>query len=323
MSIGFVISVAVSFIITAILARIFIPVLKSIKMGQKILDIGPRWHKSKEGTPTMGGLFFIAAGIIPCMFYALFYSDAVFLIHYVFMLLNGLVGFLDDYVKFFKKQNKGLSARQKLVLQFAIAAAYIFALDVCGNLSTHVSLPFISHSINLGILYYVILIVGIVFTVNSTNLTDGIDGLCAGITAVVMIFMAVLCVKSANIGGLYLCGAVLGGMLGFLVYNFHPAKVFMGDTGSLYIGGAVVAAAMILDIPLILLFVGIMYYVESLSVVIQVTSYKLTKKRVFKMTPIHHHFEMCGWNEVKIVFVFSLVTALFSAIGCFVFVGIV
>jgi len=323
MSIGFILSVAVSFVITAILARIFIPVLKSIKMGQKILDIGPRWHKSKEGTPTMGGLFFIAAGIIPCVFYAVYYSDAVFLIHYAFMLLNGLVGFLDDYVKFFKKQNKGLSARQKLVLQTAIAALYIFSLNACGNLSTYVKLPFISQSINLGILYYVILILGIVFTVNSTNLTDGIDGLCSSINAVVMIFMAVLCVKSANMDGLYLCGATLGGMLGFLVYNFHPAKVFMGDTGSLYIGGAVVATAMILDIPVILLFVGIMYYVESVSVMIQVTSYKLTKKRVFKMTPIHHHFEMCGWNEVKIVFVFSLVTALFSAIGCFVFVGIV
>jgi len=323
MSIGFVLSLVLSFVLTAILAKKFIPVLKSIKMGQKILDIGPRWHKSKEGTPTMGGLFFIAASAVPCIFYSIYYKDALFLIHYTFMLLNGLCGFLDDYVKFFKKQNKGLSARQKLVLQFAIAAAYIFALDVTGNLSTFVKLPFMSESVNLGIFYYVILIVGIVFTVNSTNLTDGIDGLCSSITAVVMIFMTVLCVKSGDLSGIYLCGATLGGMLGFLVYNFHPAKVFMGDTGSLYIGGAVVAAAMILDVPFILVFVGIMYYVESVSVMIQVTSYKLTKKRVFKMTPIHHHFEMCGWNEVKIVFVFSLVTAIFASVGCFAFISVI
>lgn len=314
-------SVLVSFVVTAVLARIFIPVLKSVKMGQKILDIGPRWHKSKEGTPTMGGLFFIAASALPILFYAIKSGDAEFVIHYLFILLNGAIGFLDDYTKFFKKQNKGLSVSQKFILQFACAAAYVLALRLNNSLSTVVTLPFVGTQIDLGIAFYVILIVGAVFTVNSTNLTDGIDGLCSSITAVVMIFFAVLCVKSQNMAGIYLTGAVLGGMLGFLVYNFHPAKVFMGDTGSLFIGGAVVAVSIILDVPLILLFVGVMYYVESFSVIIQVTSYKLTKKRVFKMSPIHHHFEMCGWNEVKIVFVFSLVTALFSLIGCFGFIG--
>ena len=311
----------VSFVLTVILARLFIPVLKSVKMGQKILDIGPRWHKSKEGTPTMGGLFFIAAGAVPVLYYTVTSKDTVFMIHYVFMLLNGAIGFLDDYTKFFKKQNKGLSAKQKLVLQFAAATAYIFALRIGDGLSSIITLPFGGGQLDLGLAYYVLLIVGIVFTVNSTNLTDGIDGLCAGITAVVMAFFAVLCVKSGNTAGVYLTGATFGGMAGFLVYNFHPAKVFMGDTGSLFIGGAVCACAMLLDIPLILVFAGIMYYVESISVIIQVTSYKLTKKRVFKMTPIHHHFELCGWNEVKIVFVFSAVTALFCALGCYAFIG--
>jgi len=321
MEIGYIASIAVSFVLTVILGKIFIPVLKSVKMGQKILDIGPRWHKSKEGTPTMGGLFFIAGAAVPVVLWVIFSRDMALLIHYLFVLFNGLIGFLDDYVKFFKKQNKGLNPRQKLVLQFAVAAAYLIALTTSGHISTFVSLPFTTMSIDLGILYYVILLVGIVFTVNSTNLTDGIDGLAASITAVVMIFFSVLCIKSGNSDAAILAGATLGGMIGFLIYNFHPAKVFMGDTGSLYIGGTVCAAALMLDVPALLLFVGIVYYIESFSVMIQVTSYKLTKKRVFKMTPIHHHFEMCGWNEVKIVIVFSLVTAVFSAIGCFGFIG--
>ncbi len=315
-------STLVCFIVTAVLARIFIPVLKSVKMGQKILDIGPRWHKSKEGTPTMGGLFFIAASVIPVLYYVIANRDPEFLIHYLFIFFNGVIGFIDDYTKFFKKQNKGLSASQKLILQFAVAAAYVLALRLSNVIAlTEITIPFINRSFDIGIFYYIILIVGAVFTVNSTNLTDGIDGLCAGVTAVVMIFFAVLFVKSGNIAGVYLAGAVLGGMLGFLVYNFHPARVFMGDTGSLFIGGAIVAASVLLDQILILLFVGLVYYIESFSVIIQVTSYKLTKKRVFKMSPIHHHFEMCGWGEVKIVLVFSIVAAIFCALGCYGFIG--
>ena len=182
--------VIVTFLFTVLISKKFIPILKSIKMGQKILDIGPRWHKSKEGPPTMGGLFFITASVVPCVFYMIKYSDVTFLVHYLFMLLNGLIGFLDDYVKFFKKQNKGLTARQKMVLQFATSTAYIMALKICGQISTSVTLPFTEFSLDLGILYYAILIVGIVFTVNSTNLTDGIDGLCSSVTAVVMVFMS-------------------------------------------------------------------------------------------------------------------------------------
>ncbi len=310
-------SAAVSFFVTVLLSRIFIPVLKSIKMGQKILDIGPRWHKSKEGTPTMGGLFFIAAFSIPAIAYALLYSDITFVIHYLFILFNGAIGFLDDYTKFFKKQNKGLSASQKLVLQFACAAAYVLALRLNNSISTVVTLPFGGSQIDLGIAFYVLLIVGAVFMVNSTNLTDGIDGLCSSITAVVTVFFAVIALKSANTAGIYTSGALFGGMAGFLVYNFHPARVFMGDTGSLFIGAVITALSLMLDAPFMLVFAGIVYYMESLSVILQVTSFKLTKKRIFKMSPIHHHFEMCGWNEVKITLVFSAVAAIFALVGCY------
>ena len=322
MEVSFVVAFAFTFVVTVVLARIFIPVLKSIKMGQKILDIGPRWHKGKEGTPTMGGLFFIAASLIPIIVAAIWRRNALLAIHYIFVLFNGMIGFVDDYVKFFKKENAGLTAIQKLVLQFAVTGAYLVSLYFSGVLTTVVSVPFTDISFDLGIFYYIIILVGIVFTVNSSNLTDGIDGLLSSVTAVISVFLAVLAVKSMNFEAGLMTAVLLGGALGFLVYNFHPAKVFMGDTGSLYMGAMVCAVAMMLDIPIILLFVGIIYYVESISVMIQVLSYKLTKKRVFKMTPIHHHFEMCGWNEVKIVLVFSAVTAVFALIGCFGFIGI-
>ena len=320
---NFIISIAISFFVTLILARFLIPVLKSVKMGQKILDIGPRWHKSKEGTPTMGGLFFMGGVVLAMLTTGVITviqsKDVSMFIHLAFILFSGMVGFLDDYVKFFKKQNKGLSVRQKLVFQFATAGAYLFSLALAGKIDTSVLLPFTSYRLDLGIFYYVFMLAGIVFTVNSVNLTDGIDGLASSVTLVVSIFFAVLSFKVDNAGALMLSGAIIGGMAGFLVYNFHPAKVFMGDTGSLFLGGAVCALAMWLGVPLILLFMGIIYYIEAFSVMIQVTVYKLTGKRVFKMSPIHHHFEMCGWSEYKLVFVFSAVTALGAALGCFAF----
>ncbi len=313
-------SAILCFILTAIIARVYIPVLKSIKMGQKILDIGPRWHKSKEGTPTMGGLFFIVPVIICCIIAAIILKEYSQLIHISFIFLNGCIGFVDDYVKFFKKQNKGLSASQKMVLQFAAAALYIYFLYSTGNIDTVIKLPFTDIFFELNTaLYCVLAAVGIVFTVNSVNLTDGIDGLASSVTLVVMVFMAVLGVKTANLSAMIISGAICGGMVGFLVYNFHPAKVFMGDTGSLFLGGAVSAMAFILDCPLLIVFAGFMYYVESFSVIIQVISYKLTGKRVFKMSPIHHHFEMSGWSEIKIVAVFSVLAAAVCAIGTFGF----
>lgn len=321
--INLVLPAVICFVVTVILSKIFIPVLKSIKMGQKILDIGPRWHKSKEGTPTMGGLFFIAPITVVGIILSLITKEYTLLIHIAFIFLNGCIGFVDDYVKFFKKQNAGLSPSQKMVLQFSAAAIYIFCLNQFGCIDTTIAVPFTHFSFELHIaLYCVLAAVGIVFTVNSVNLTDGIDGLASTITAVVMIFMAVLGAKTMNPDALAVSGCVIGGTLGFLVYNFHPAKVFMGDTGSLFLGAAVSSMAFILNCPLLILFAGFMYYVESVSVIIQVTSYKLTKKRVFKMTPIHHHFEMSGWGEIKIVLVFSAVAAALCATGCFGFLPI-
>lgn len=321
MEVGFFATLAISFVLTVVFARIFIPVLKSVKMGQKILEIGPRWHKSKEGTPTMGGLFFIAAAVIPVVACIIRHGGTELAVSYVFVLLNGLIGFIDDYVKFFKKQNQGLTAKQKLVLQFASAAAYVAVMWKIGAISSSVVLPFVNTTVKTGILYYVILTVGIVFTVNSTNLTDGIDGLCSSVTAVAAIFLSVLAFKSGNAQSGVLTASLLGGTLGFLVYNFHPARVFMGDTGSLYIGAVLCSAAIMLDVHIILLFAGIIYYVEAVSVMLQVFCFKLFGKRIFKMAPIHHHFEMCGWGEVKIVFVFSVVTAIFAAIGCYGLLG--
>ncbi|MBE6704166.1 MAG: phospho-N-acetylmuramoyl-pentapeptide-transferase [Ruminococcaceae bacterium] len=316
----FVLSITVTFIIAVILGRIFIPVLKSIKMGQKILDIGPRWHKSKEGTPTMGGLFFIGAFAVSMLSFGIYASMKSGMlgalgVNCLFAALCAITGFIDDYVKFFKKQNEGLTPKQKLVFQFGSAAIYLAGLKLCGMLSTVIILPFCGISFDLGIFFYIIAIIGIVYVVNAVNLTDGIDGLCSCVTVVVMATLAVLAFMMKNDTALVFCGTVIGGLLGFLFYNFHPAKVFMGDTGSLFLGSTVVCACFMLGLPILIIFMGVVYICEALSVVIQVTSFKLTGKRVFKMSPIHHHFEMCGWGEVKICIVFSLVALIFAALG--------
>lgn len=310
----------VEMLATILLATAFIPVLKSVKMGQKILDIGPRWHKSKEGTPTMGGLFFLVPMVIIGAALAFLKKEPILLAHLVFLLANGAIGFADDYVKFFKKQNEGLTPPQKMVLQFAAATAYVFALKSFGCIDTVIRLPFTQAVWELSLpVYLVLAVIGIVFTVNSVNLTDGIDGLASSVTAVVMVFMAVLSFKTHNVPGLVISLLSVGGTLGFLWYNFHPAKVFMGDTGSLFLGAAVSSMAFILDCPLLLVFTGFVYYIESFSVILQVLSFKLTGKRIFKMSPIHHHFELCGWSEIKIVTVFSFIAALLCLVGSFGF----
>jgi phospho-N-acetylmuramoyl-pentapeptide-transferase len=273
----------------------------------------------------MGGIFFIG-GITVCVIIA-----AVFcvldggnglkelVINYLFMLSCGLIGIIDDRTKFVKKQNAGLTAGQKLVLQFLTAGLYVFFLNFGNKTDTSLALPFTETRLELSFFYYVFVIVGIVFTVNAANLTDGIDGLAASVTAVATAFLGAVAFKTENETVLVLASAIVGGAVGFLVYNFYPARVFMGDTGSLFFGGAVSALAMWLDMPLLLVFVGMIFYIEAFSVMLQVMSFKLFKKRIFKMSPIHHHFEMCGWNEIKIVVVFSLVTLVLSAIGSYGF----
>lgn len=316
----YAINVILTFAVSVILGKVFIPVLKSVKMGQKILDIGPRWHKSKEGTPTMGGLFFIGAFAVSALTVGLYTAIrtgtlGVFSVNCLFLFLCALTGFIDDYVKFFKKQNEGLTPKQKLLFQFFSAALYLLGMRLCGSLSTAIVLPFTHTSVELGVFFYLIALFGIVYTVNVVNLTDGIDGLCSGVTLVVMLALSVLARYSDNALAFQFCAAIVGGMIGFLFYNFHPARVFMGDTGSLFLGGAVVCACFLLGYPLLILFAGLVYWLEGLSVVIQVVSFKLTGKRVFKMSPIHHHFEMCGWSEIRIFVIFSAVAAVFAALG--------
>lgn len=314
----------IAFVISAALGRLLIPFLHKLKFGQTILDIGPDWHKKKQGTPTMGGIMFIVGIIVSAVVCYLAFvltggasvgeeHNAVIL-GLVMAVLYGLIGFIDDYIKVVKKRNLGLTAIQKLVLQFAVAIAYLLGMTFLKGDTTPTAtiIPFLG-PVDLGWLYYVIAAIVIVGVVNATNLTDGIDGLDGSITFFAAVVMLILSTLFANMGGIITSAALAGGCLGFLVWNFHPAKVFMGDTGSLFLGGIVCAILFALDVPILVVLVGMMYIIEMFSVILQVGYFKLTHgKRLFKMSPIHHHFEMSGWSEVKIVCVFSAVTALFG-----------
>ncbi len=320
----FSISILLSLVITLILEKKFIPFLMRIKMGQVILEIGPRWHKSKEGTPTMGGIFFITAISAVTLLLGSFYSyksgNFSVLITLVMMFLFGVIGFIDDYTKFVKKQNKGLSAIQKLILQFIVASLYIAAMAYFGYIGTSLDLPFSDKSLELGFLYYVLSVIFITFIVNSVNLTDGIDGLAGSVTLVIAVLFSALAFIFKDIPLLALVGAVVGGLIGFLYYNINPARIFMGDTGSLYLGGFVVGVAYIFNSPFLIFFAGLWYIIETVSVMLQVASFQIFGKRIFKMTPIHHHFEMLSWSEHKIVRSFSLFTALMCIVAYFSFI---
>ena len=313
------------FILTAVGLRFAIPKLKSLKMGQKILEIGPRWHKSKEGTPTMGGITFIFSTLVVFLLATLSAKLLNFdinigkmLVCIIFALLNGVIGIIDDMTKFAKKQNGGLTAPQKYLLQLILAVLFLAVMRLCGYLTTEIYIPFVDVTINLGIFYYVFAVILITGIVNSVNLTDGIDGLCSSVTLVVGIFFMVAAFKDNGLSEVIMASLIVGATLGFLVYNAYPAKIFMGDTGSLYLGGLVVAFAFMIDNPLILILSGIIYVCESLSDILQVGYFKLSHgKRLFKMAPIHHHFERCGWSENKIVIVFSSVTAAFCVLAYF------
>ncbi len=319
----FAISLVASLLITLALEKKFIPFLMRIKMGQVILDIGPRWHKSKEGTPTMGGIFFIVAITLVTLGFGTYYvavqGDWSVLITLGMMLLFGAVGFIDDYTKFVKKQNAGLTALQKLLLQLVVASAYIFLMAKMGYITTALKLPFTEVTLELGVFYYILSVIFIAFMVNSVNLTDGIDGLAGSVTLVIAILFSAISIASGNMALSSLIGAVVGGLIGFLWYNINPARIFMGDTGSLYLGGFVVGIAYIFDCPIIIFISGLWYIIESLSVMLQVFSFKVFHKRIFKMSPIHHHFEMLGWSEHKIVRSFSAFTALMCIIAYFAF----
>lgn len=314
----------VSFGISALSGRYLVPFLHKLKYGQTILDIGPSWHKKKQGTPTMGGLMFILGIVVSTVVSVIVYSTLhggfglteKFVITGLCMALcYGGIGFIDDYIKVVKKRNLGLTAIQKLIMQFTVVALYLAVMRLLGD-DTSIAVPFVG-MVDLGIFYYIIMALVIVGMTNAVNLTDGIDGLDGSITFFVALFMMmianVLQIFDSNV---LFAAAVAGGCLGFLVWNFHPAKVFMGDTGSLFLGGIVCAMAFAMDMHLILLLLGLMYLVEMFSVMLQVTYFKLTHgKRIFRMSPIHHHFEMGGWSEMKIVVVFSVVTAVCGIIS--------
>ena len=312
---------ALVLVLTVAALRLLIPKLRSMKMGQKILDIGPRWHKSKEGTPTMGGLAFAvpvtvvtAAAIAVAPALGIDIPVAPVLLTLLLAVGNGVIGVIDDLTKFKKKQNEGLTAPQKYALQLAMAGAFLALLRLYGTPDTAVSIPFTDIHLELGWFYYVFALIFITGIINSVNLTDGIDGLASSVTLVVAVFLSVLGFTYAKYDAALLGGVTVGATLGFLVYNFYPARIFMGDTGSLFLGGIVAGAAFVIDSPLCMAIAGIIYICEALSDIIQVGVYKLTHKRVFKMAPIHHHFEKCGWSEKKIVFAFSAVTLIASAI---------
>ena len=332
-----VITTVIAFFITWISGFVLIPLLHKMKFGQTILDIGPSWHKKKQGIPTMAGIMFIV-GIFVSLAVAvaiiLMGKDSALkaemknnsamtrLVSGLFLALGmGLIGFIDDYIKVVKKRNLGLNPRQKTIMQLLLSAGYLCSLMLGGMQTTW--LPFIGNidiKNGVGLLFWPIALLFIYGFTNAVNLTDGVDGLASAVTFVVAVFFMIV---SANMGELpygltnIVSSALAGAMVGFLMWNLHPARCFMGDTGSMFLGGLVVALSFMIERPAILLIAGVVYLLEALSVVLQVAVYKRTKKRIFKMTPIHHHFEMSGYSENKIVLLFSSVGILAAAVAYF------
>ena len=320
-----IITALISCGITAAVGYLLLPVLRALKAGQSIREVGPTWHNNKAGTPMMGGLMFIISAAL-----CLLMNIPVMTDYSVFFVLGlglcfGLVGFLDDFFKAKFKRNLGLTSLQKALLQMAVSALYLYLLYKQGTLVSSIYIPFVNVSFEIHPLLYIFFAMFVmVGCVNAVNLTDGVDGLCGSVTVPVMAFFVAAAVATQKLDLALLPACLIGGLVAYLFYNWHPAKVFMGDTGSLFLGGIVCGMAFALNMPLILLPVGIVYICETLSVILQVGYFKLTHgKRLFKMSPIHHHFEMCGWKEVKIVLVFSAVSAVMCLVAWFGIQGLV
>ena len=314
------VALAASFLLTFVLGRFVLAELRKLKAGQEIREDGPKWHAGKAGTPTMGGIMFIIGTGITVFVLGwnqMLQGEFAHLYVYLFALIFGLIGFVDDYRKVRQHQNEGLTAKQKFLLQLAAAVLFLSLMRYEGMLTNTLYVPFFNVSFTVNwILYLVFAAFVIVGCVNAVNLTDGVDGLATGVTIVVMVFFTV----TAGLWRMTTLGlfpaALTGGLLAFFVYNCHPAKCFMGDTGSLFLGGAVAALGFAMDMPLILIPVGIIYIAETGSVILQVAYFKLTHgKRLFKMSPLHHHFELCGWSENKLVTVFSTITLVCCALA--------
>lgn len=307
-------SVLVAFFISIITGPILIPLLHNLKFGQNIREEGPKSHQKKAGTPTMGGIIFILSIIISMFILVKNPSDEAMFAMYAFIAF-GVIGFIDDYLKIARKNNLGLTAKQKMILLLIVSFAFAYYGANNPDIGTSIILPFYEKSLDLGKLYIPFIIIYFAGTTNAVNLTDGLDGLATSITILVMTFFVIVSFNMGHYTLSVFCAITAGSLLGFLKYNAFPAQIFMGDTGSLALGGAVAAVAMILKLPLVLIIVGGIYVLETLSVIIQVISFKLTGKRVFKMSPLHHHFELSGWHETKVVSVFSIITVILCMIA--------
>ncbi len=305
--------------LTGVIGWFLLPVLRALKAGQSIREVGPTWHNSKAGTPMMGGLMFIFSSVIILLANSFRMEDYSVFFVLILSLCFGLIGFLDDFTKAKYKRNLGLTSLQKAMLQMAVSALFLYVMFRTGSMRTELYIPFADLSFSLHPMVYVFFSMFVmVGCVNAVNLTDGVDGLCASVTLPVMVFFTAAAMALGKYDLAVLPASLVGGLAAYLVYNWHPAKVFMGDTGSLFLGGAVCALAFALEMPLILILVGFVYIVETLSVILQVTYFKATHgKRLFKMAPIHHHFEMSGWKEERICLSFAGVTALLCLLAWF------
>ena len=311
------ITAAVACALSGLLGYLLLPVLRALKAGQSIREIGPTWHNHKAGTPMMGGLMFIFAAVLCLLFNIAFLEDYSVFYVLILALCFGFVGFLDDFTKIKFKRNLGLTSIQKALLQMAVSALFLYLMYRSGAMSTDLYIPFVNVSFSLHPIVYIFFAMFVmVGCVNAVNLTDGVDGLCASVTIPVMVFFTAAAVAMGKFDLALLPAALVGGLIAYLFYNWHPAKVFMGDTGSLFLGGIVCGLAFALNMPVILILVGFVYLMETVSVILQVGYFKLTHgKRLFKMSPIHHHFEMCGWKEVKICLVFTALSALMCGLA--------
>ena len=316
---------AVACVLSAVFGRLLIPVLRALKAGQSIREVGPTWHNYKAGTPMMGGLMFIAATIVVLLINLGKMADYSVFMVLILALCFGFIGFLDDFTKMKFKRNLGLTSAQKAMLQMAVSAIFLYAMYKNGSMSTELYSPFVDMSFTLHPLVYIFFAMFVmVGCVNSVNLTDGVDGLSSSVTLPVMVFFAAAAMALGKWELALLPATLIGGLIAYLFYNWHPAKVFMGDTGSLFLGGVVCGLAFALEMPLVLILVGFVYICETLSVILQVGYFKLTHgKRLFKMSPIHHHFEMCGWKEEKIVLSFAAVSAVMCLVAWFSISGLI
>lgn len=305
-------SVLIAFFLSIVQGPLLIPMLHKLKFGQNIREEGPRSHLKKAGTPTMGGIIFMTSTIITMLLIVRHTNDEAMIALYCFIAF-GLIGLIDDVLKIKRKKNEGLTSKQKMLLLLIVGGLVGYYASI--KIGTDIMIPFLNKSVDLGYWYVPFIIIYFAATTNSVNLTDGLDGLCTSVTIVIMTFFALVSNMMFHSTLAIFCAALAGALLGFLKFNSYKAEIFMGDMGSLALGGAVAAVGMILKLPVLVVIVGGIYVLEALSVIIQVLVFKATGKRVFKMSPIHHHFELSGWQETKIVAVFSIVTVVLCIVG--------